>query len=100
MSKEGVFRKGLRLFNCFDDEYGGLEILVRHVLFKEMLEDITGHKANIVSYVKERDYYKYYFNVSREELEGFKAAISGKLTVNQCFGTSFTDNDEIVVIED
>lgn len=64
MSKEGVFRKGLRLFNCFDDEYGGLEILVRHVLFKEMLEDITGHLANKVCYVRECDYYKYWFNVS------------------------------------
>ena len=98
--QKGRLSTGLRLFNYFKDEYGGLEILVRHVPFKEMLEDITGHKANIVSYVKERDYYKYYFNVSREELEGFKAAISGKLTVNQCFGTSFTDNDKIVVIED
>ena len=77
-----------------------MEILVRHIPLKELLEDITRYEADSAHYVKERDYYKYYFNVSREELEGFKAAINGKLTVNQCFGTSFTDNDKIVVIED
>ena len=95
--QKGRLSTELRLFNYFEDEYGNLEIVVCHIPLKELLEDITRHEADSAHYVKERDYYKNYFNVSREGLEGFKAAISGKLTVNQCFGTSFTDNDEIVV---
>ena len=39
--QKGRLSTGLRLFNYFEDEYGDLEILVRHVPFKEMLEDIT-----------------------------------------------------------
>lgn len=49
-----------------------------------MFEDITGHLANKVCYVRECDYYKYWFNVSCGEFDKFKAAKNNKLTVNQC----------------
>lgn len=65
-----------------------------------MFEDITGHLANKVCYVRECDYYKYWFNVSCGEFDKFKAAKNNKLTVNQCWGISFKENDKIVVIED
>ena len=72
--KKGRLGTGLRLFNYFVDEYGNIQVLVRHIPLKEKLEEIIGHETDKVEdyYKEERGYSKYYFNVSCEELEKFR----------------------------
>ncbi len=101
-SVKGEYRSGLRLFNYSEPEKGKYTILVRHIPLKEKLEKITRKKAEEdYSFFKIRGYIKYTIDdVSYSEFLDFKNSISNKLTVNQCYGTAFAENDKIVILED